>query len=250
MHSLQPSRLHQRVSGALYIAASLGFLIVFSWLATSFGYPDVLDGKASDVLPALRTLGDDGRAVWAVYAVLPLLLIPAAVAGEAVIGVAAPVRMRFATLLQLLAAIAMTLGLARWPSVQWVLAEAWSGAAESERALLAVAFDAANLYLGNWIGEFVGELALYGAFLAIGTSIRVATWDGLFPTWARWIGGLGVVAGAVGLLAAFRNVTAVVALAADAANALLPLFLIAYGVLLVWPHTRPSLSRRTGNRDP
>jgi hypothetical protein len=242
--------LPRRVAGAFYLIASIGFVVVFSWLASAFGYPDVLDHPAAEVLPALRALGNSGRAVWALYAVLPLLLIPAAVAGEAVLGPLTPTRMRAATLLQLLAAIAMFLGLARWPSVQWLLAEAWASAAASERAVMALAFDAANLYLGNWIGEFVGEIGLYGAFLAIGSSLRVAAWEGVLPTWGRWIGALGLLTGAVGLLAAFRNVTTAVALAAEAANALLPLFLIAYGVLLVWPHTVPSLSQRTGSRDP
>ena len=51
------------------------FLAAF--LAAQFDYPAVLDGNAEAVLPRLLALGNSGRAVWAVYALLPLLLIPA-----------------------------------------------------------------------------------------------------------------------------------------------------------------------------
>lgn len=55
-----------RVAGALYLSASAGFLLMFAWLAQHFGYPDVLERHASEVLPHLLSLGTDGRAVWAV----------------------------------------------------------------------------------------------------------------------------------------------------------------------------------------
>ena len=42
-----------RVAGIALIVTSLGFVAVFNYLATHFGYPDVLDGEAERVLPAL-----------------------------------------------------------------------------------------------------------------------------------------------------------------------------------------------------
>lgn len=221
-----------RVAGLLYLAASVGFLAVFSWLAARFGYPDILDHAAAEVLPALLALGTTGRAVWAVYAVLPLLLIPAALTSEAALGRVAPARLRAATILQTIAAGAMLLGLARWPSVQWRLAQAWPSADESSRALLTTAFDAANTYLGNWIGEFTGEVMLYAAFVLIGSALLEQARGG-GSALARWVGWLGLLAGVTGEVAAFRNVTTVVAPAAEAANLLLPAFLIGYGALLL-----------------
>jgi hypothetical protein len=41
---------------------SLAFLGVFSYLAARFHYPEVLDGRAHDVLPALLATGTPGRA--------------------------------------------------------------------------------------------------------------------------------------------------------------------------------------------
>ena len=51
---------------------------VFTYVAGEFNYPNVLDGRAADVLPPLLATGDAGRAVWAFYTLLPLCWIPAA----------------------------------------------------------------------------------------------------------------------------------------------------------------------------
>lgn len=40
-----------RVAGWSLIGAAIGFTAVFAYLAQSFGYPQVLDGTAADVLP-------------------------------------------------------------------------------------------------------------------------------------------------------------------------------------------------------
>jgi len=51
--------------GIALVAGALAFLGVFSYLAARFHYPEVLDGAAADVLPALRATGATGRAAWA-----------------------------------------------------------------------------------------------------------------------------------------------------------------------------------------
>lgn len=230
MESLNPTKpsLAARLGGATYIAASVGFLVVFSWLAARFGYPDVLDQPAADVLPKLLALGGSGRAVWIIYALLPLTLIGASV------GAADALRhpdgrnasaLRLGVLLQVVAALAMTLGLARWSTAQWVLAEAWPMADAAQQQTLTVVFDALNAYLGNAIGEFVGELALYASFGAF----AVALWR----IGGRKMAVLGAVTAAFGLIGMFRNITPAVQLAADVTNLLLPLFLIAFGIAVM-----------------
>ena len=64
--------------GSCFVVGALTFVGVFSYLAANFNYPDVLDRTAAEVLPRLREDGTAMRAVWAVYAFLPLLLIPGA----------------------------------------------------------------------------------------------------------------------------------------------------------------------------
>jgi len=48
--------------GIALIAGAIAFLGVFSYLAARFHYPEVLDGSAADVLPALLATGATGRA--------------------------------------------------------------------------------------------------------------------------------------------------------------------------------------------
>lgn len=72
------SRVATRIGGVSMIAATLMFSAVFVYLARNFGYPDVLDLPASEVLPRLVALGPTGRAVWVLYGLTPLLLVPAA----------------------------------------------------------------------------------------------------------------------------------------------------------------------------
>jgi hypothetical protein len=61
--------------GIALVGGALAFLGVFSYLAARFHYPEVLDGNAGNVLPALLATGAAGRAAWAFYAVLPLVFI-------------------------------------------------------------------------------------------------------------------------------------------------------------------------------
>jgi len=65
--------------GVSFVVGALAFVFVFSYLAANFDYPQVLDGSAAEVLPRLREGGSVMRAVWAIYAFLPLLIVPGAV---------------------------------------------------------------------------------------------------------------------------------------------------------------------------
>lgn len=228
-----------RVAGALLLMSSIGFLTVFAWLAAHFGYPDVLDRPARDVLPALRALGETGRAVWAVYAVLPLLLVPAVALAAPALERDAPDRSLMATArgLQVVASLAMTIGLARWSTLQWTLAEALSQATPDRAAAITSVSDAMNGFLGNALGEFVGELALYGVFAAF-TML-------LWRRGARALAALGAVTTVAGWIGMVRNITPTVNAIATLSNVLLPLFLIVLGARLLWrgdvsgpPHER------------
>jgi len=216
-----------RWGGIALVGGALAFLAVFTYLAASFNYPDVLDGPAETVLPSLLATGPRGRAVWTIYAFLPLIWIPAGVgAFEAL----APVRrgaMRLALFFAFLASITMMLGLMRWPSIHWHLAGAYAQAAPPEQAVIAATFDGLNTYLGNFIGEFLGELGISMFFL-----LTSFVWLRSAQR-ARWIGWIGVAAAVAGLIGMFRNVTTIVAPVAAVNNYLLPLFMIILGVVFV-----------------
>jgi len=219
-----------RFGGFCLAGGAVAFLGVFAYLAARFNYPDVLDGPAATVLPNLLATGQQGRLVWALYALLPLIWIPAGVAAYEAL---APVRrapMRLALVFAVVAALAMMLGLMRWPSVHWHLALAFEHAAPPEQAVLAAVFDGLNTYLGNYIGEFLGELSFSVFFLL--TSIACLQ----EPRSHKWLGWFGVGTATLGLVGMFRNVTSAVAPIAALNNYLLPAFMIILGVALVrWP---------------
>jgi hypothetical protein len=216
-----------RVGGFSLIVAAIAFMAVFSYLAAKFNYPEVLDGRAADVLPALLATGNTGRAVWAIYALLPLFWIPASVGAFHALRWRSEGAMRAGMLFAVVSSLAMTLGLMRWPSFQWELARAWAADASVRPALDAV-FNAANAYLGNYLGEFLGELC-FSLFFLLTASAMLDRESG-FP---RWVGWLGIVTGAAGLLGMFRNVSTAMAPIAEVNNYLLPLWMIVFGVSLV-----------------
>lgn len=97
-------------------------------------------------------------------------------------------------------------------------------------------FNGLNLYLGNYIGEFLGETALATFFLLAGLSLFNE------PRFSRWLGWLLMSFAVLFGIGAFRNVTRTVQFVADVNNALLPLSMIALGMSLVWyaTHSDPS----------
>jgi hypothetical protein len=223
----EPARGTLLAGGIALVGGAIAFLAVFSYLAARFHYPEVLDGAAEDVLPALLATGAGGRAVWALYGVLPLVFLPAGVGAYEALKRRAAGPMRLGALFAFLAALTMMLGLLRWPSVHWELARAWGVAAAGERLTLAAIFDGLNSYLGNFLGEFVGEASFSLFFVLAGVGLL------RHDTAPRWIGGWGIATGVLGLVGMWRNVTTAVALVADLNNYLLPAWMIGLGVWLI-----------------
>jgi hypothetical protein len=213
-----------RAGGIALIAGAAAFLGVFSFLAARFDYPAILDGNAADVLPRLRATGATGRAVWALYGFLPLVWIPAGVGAFHALRRVREGSMRTGMLFALIAAVSMMLGLLRWPSIHWALAEAYARAGASEQTAIATVFTGLNSYLGNYIGEFLGELSVSLFFLL--SALAMLARDAGFP---RWMGYLGVGTALAGLVGMFRNATDVVAPIAAVNNYLLPLWMFIFG---------------------
>lgn len=180
------------------------------------------------MLPALLATGSTGRAAWAFYAVLPLIWIPAGVGAFEALRDRAVGPMRVAMLFAVVAAVSMMLGLMRWPSVHWELAQAWTSAGASERTVLGATFDGLNRYLGNFVGEFLGELCVGMFFVLSG----VGLWR--HPNAPRLLGWWSFATGILGLAGMWRNVTPAVAVIANANNYLLPLWMLGFGGWLLF----------------
>ena len=225
-----PSVQYRRmiVAGGLsFIVGAFAFVLVFSYLAINFDYPDILEGSPAEVLPRLSAGGSTMRAVWAIYAFLPLLLVAGAVGAH----FACPSsrgRMTLALVLSSLGAFAMCLGLMRWPSIHWVLADAYARAGTEGQASLGAVFTGLNLYLGNYIGEFLGEACLASFFLLAGLSTLN---EARFPKWLGWA---GVAFALLFFVGAFRNAASAVQIVADLNNVLLPLWMLVFGGSLIW----------------
>jgi hypothetical protein len=222
--------------GVSFVVGALAFVFIFSYLAANFDYPDILDGSAAEVLPRLRDGGSLMRAVWAVYAFLPLLLIPGAV-GAYFACPSSRARMTLALVVASVGALAMCLGLMRWPSIHWALAEVYSHAGTETKSGLDAVFSGMNLYIGNYVGEFLGETTLAVFFLLSGLSMLEET---RFPKWLGWS---GVGFSSLFLVGAFRNVTNAVQVVADMNNAFLPVWMIVMGAALIWYSRRRSADR-------
>ena len=216
-----------RVGGLALIFGAIAFMAVFSFLAARFDYPAILDGPASTVLPRLLATGTAGRGAWALYAFLPLIWLPAGVGAYCALRRFSTGAMLLALQCAALAAISMMLGLMRWPSVHWHLAQLHATATAEQQQVIAAMFDGLNTYLGNYIGEFLGELSFNLFFL-------LSSWTLLrFRAAPAWVAVAGLVVAAAGFVGMFRNVTGVVAPVAAINNYLLPLWMIVFGVVLL-----------------
>ena len=216
-----------RAGGWALITGALLFVAVFAFLAARFDYPDVLDGPAEVVLPKLLATGDAGRLAWALYALLPLIWIPAGVGAYYALRRTHPGAMLLGLQAAVLAALSMMLGLMRWPSIHWRLAEFYQSADPAQRGTVSALFDGLNSYLGNYIGEFLGELSFSTFFL-------LSSWS-LFRSRAvpGWLALFGMFTGVSGLVGMLRNLTPAVDVVAAVNNYLLPLWMIGFGIVLL-----------------
>jgi hypothetical protein len=216
-----------KIGGLFSLLGGVAFIAVFTYLAIVFNYPDILDGDAYHVLPKIVAGGEQMRAVWVMYALLPLILIPAGLGTHAYLrnknNSLAVAGLIFAAI----AAFANMLGLMRWPSIHWTLAQSFASSTAEQQATINAIFQGLNVYLGNYIGEFLGELTMNMWFLTIGL-VLIAIKGRL-----RYFGYFASITAVLGFIGGFRNVASGVSMVAEINNYLLPIFLIALGVLLI-----------------
>ncbi len=216
-----------KVGGLFALLGGISFIGVFTYLAINFNYPDILDGNAYQVLPKIVSGGDQMRAVWAIYSLLPLILIPAALGTYTYLknknNSLALDGLIFATV----ASLANMMGLMRWPSIHWTLAQSFATATVEQQATINSIFQGLNIYLGNYIGEFLGELTMNTWFLTVGLVLMTAKGK------IKYFGYFAIITAVLGFVGGFRNVTSTVSMVAEINNYLLPLFLISLGVVLL-----------------
>jgi drug/metabolite transporter (DMT)-like permease len=122
----------------------------------------------------------------------------------------------------------MMLGLLRWASIHWTLAQAYAIGTDADRTAIGAMFAGLNSLLGNYVGEFLGELSFSLFFLLSGLAMLAR--GARFP---RWVGYLGVLTAVTGMIGMFRNVIGFVDPVAAVNNYLLPLWMVIFGVALL-----------------
>jgi hypothetical protein len=173
------------VTSALLIAAALLAAVGAGWLMSAFGWPDVLDARGSEALPSFAASESAVRTAFYLLLVSSLLLIPAAIYLEQLVGGPARPGVRVVTAFGVLGGFAQVLGWVRWPVTVPHLADAYSTSDETTRGAIAASYDVLNRYAGGALGEHLGWL--FQGLWAVGIAILLLRVTGI-PRWFTIIG--------------------------------------------------------------
>jgi Domain of unknown function (DUF4386) len=145
-------------TGILLIVLPIAYNGLYSMLARSFDYPDILRRPTEEVLERFADGGNRLLLTWWAFAMSAVLLAPAAVLVSASLGDANTTLLSMATSIGLLAALVQFLGLIRWPFAVPYLAREMSSpeSSSSKKEAVDVSFQSLNRYLGVAVGEHLG----------------------------------------------------------------------------------------------
>jgi len=148
------------LTGVLLIALPVAYNALFTLLARSFDYPDILRRPTKEVLERFTAGGSKLILTWWGFAMSAVLLAPTAVLVSATFDEADPTLLLVTTAIGLLAALVQFLGLIRWPFAVPHLAREMADPASSasKREAVDVIFQTLNRYLGVAVGEHLGYL--------------------------------------------------------------------------------------------
>jgi hypothetical protein len=148
------------IAGVLLIVLPVAYNALYTALARSFDYPDILRLPTAIVLERFHAGGSSLVLTWWAFAMSAVVLAPTAVLVSATLDDADPAVLVLATVLGLLAALVQFLGLVRWPFAVPHLARVMVDPASSAgtKESVDVIFQTLNRYLGVAVGEHLGYL--------------------------------------------------------------------------------------------
>lgn len=148
------------VTGVLLVLLPVTYNLLYTVLARSFEYPDILRRPTSEVLERYTAGGSRLVLTWWAFAMSAVLLAPTAVLVSATLHDSNSTILAVATTLGVVAAIVQFLGLIRWPFAVPHLAREMADPASSlaRREAVDVIFQTLNRYLGVAVGEHLGYL--------------------------------------------------------------------------------------------
>lgn len=175
-----------RVAAALLVGAAVLAAAGAAWLAAVFGWPEVLDAPGAEALPAFAADADAIQTAFYLLLTSSLLLIPAAIYLEHVVGGGSRPGVRVVTVFGVLGGFSQILGWVRWPVSVPHLSEAYAAGDEATRLAVASAYDVLNRYAGAALGEHLGWL--FQGLWAVGLGVLLLRVSGV----PRWFAGLGI----------------------------------------------------------
>lgn len=148
------------LTGVVLIVLPVAYNVLYTLLARSFDYPDVLRRSTADVLERFAAGGSRLVLTWWGFAMSAVLLAPAAVLVSHTLGDANATVLSLATTIGVLAALVQFLGLIRWPFAVPHLARTMNDPATTgtTREAVDVTFQTLNRYLGVAVGEHFGYM--------------------------------------------------------------------------------------------
>lgn len=148
------------LTGVLLIVLPVAYNGLYTMLARSFDYPDILRRPTAEVLDRFSAGGSKLFVTWWAFAMSAVLLAPTAVLVSATFSDANPTLLALAFTIGLLAALVQFLGLIRWPFAVPHLAREMADPASSasKKEAVDVIFQTLNRYLGVAVGEHLGYL--------------------------------------------------------------------------------------------
>lgn len=150
----------EAVTGVLLIAMPAAYNGLYTMLARSFDYPNILRRPTAQVLDRFAAGGSMLILTWWGFAMSAVLLAPAAVLVSQTLGDANAAVLALATTVGVLAALVQFLGLIRWPFAVPHLARTMNdpAATNTTKEAVDVTFQTLNRYLGVAVGEHLGYM--------------------------------------------------------------------------------------------
>ncbi len=148
------------LAGVLLVALPIGYNVLFTLLARSFEYPDILRRPTDEILRRFAAGGNRLILTWWAFAMTAVLLAPTAVLVSATFADANSTVLTLAAAIGVLAALVQFLGLIRWPFAVPHLARTMADptTTSATKDAVDVVFQTLNRYLGVAVGEHLGYM--------------------------------------------------------------------------------------------
>jgi hypothetical protein len=217
------------LAGVLLIALPISYNVLYTLLARSFDYPDILRRPTDEILKRFAAGGNRLILTWWAFAMTAVLLAPTAILVSVTFAGANSTVLMLATSIGVLAALVQFLGLIRWPFAVPHLARTMADptTTSTTKDAVDVVFQTLNRYLGVAVGEHLGYL--FTGFWTGLVGLAIVQSDVLAPVF----GVIGLILGPLFVICSLEFVGAFEARGWKVAAALVPLTYIGWSLWLL-----------------